>query len=240
MQFASALKPAVFRKRYKRFFADVELSDGSIVVAHVPNTGSLDGCLHPGAECLISESNDPKRKLKATLHFLKTPSGWAGADTSLPNKLVYEAWQRQEVPAWRHFGHGQLEVKISAESRIDLVLATDSVAFANKQTLHYVEVKNVTLAEGSRAQFPDAKTERGQKHLRELTQLAQIGHSAEMVFVVQRQRCDRFAPADHIDSQYGQLLRQAARAGVTLTAYNCYYDLPHGIQLKIEPLPIEL
>src|SRR5262245_61393492 len=115
------LRKGEFVKRYKRFFADV-LLNGETVVAHVPNTGSLKTCLYPGSACIVSESSNPARKLKATLHFLKTPTGWVGVNTSLPNFLVFEAWESGLIADWKKFAHGQREFKISKESRLDLVL----------------------------------------------------------------------------------------------------------------------
>jgi sugar fermentation stimulation protein A len=229
------LREARLIKRYKRFFADVEI-DGQTVVAHVPNTGSLKTCLYPGSPCIVSESTDPKRKLKATLHFVQTPSGWAGVNTSLPNQLVYEAWSEKRNPEWDAFRAARREYRISKESRIDLVLADDSGHLASGKRLHHIEVKNVTYAEGSVARFPDAVTERGQKHLRELMRLKSEGHGAELVFVVQREGVTAFAPADDIDPVYGRLLREAREAGVTIRAYACEIKPQEGVTLNPQPL----
>jgi len=242
MQFEPPLRRARFLKRYKRFFADVQVQNGTewnTLVAHVPNTGSLMGCLHPGADCLITESTDPKRKLKATLHFLQTPTGWAGVNTSLPNELVYEAWTQGQIAAWKTYAYAKREVKISDVSRLDMVLAQDEEAFVNKKSLHHIEVKNVTLAEQAVSRFPDAKTERGRKHLQELMQLLDQGHTAEMVYVVQREGCTEFAPADDIDPEYGRLLRQAQQHGVKISAYGFKLDPESGVRLNTaEPLQL--
>src|SRR4051812_31327694 len=99
MKIAEPLRQGQFKKRYKRFFADV-IVDGKPLVAHVPNTGSLKTCLYPDYPCIVSESLNPERKLKATLHFLQTPTGWVGVNTTLPNMLVFEAWANRMVEDW--------------------------------------------------------------------------------------------------------------------------------------------
>lgn len=219
MKFAVKTLEAKFLKRYKRFFADAELN-GQIVVAHVPNTGSLKSVANAGAECLLTESTNPDRKLKFTLEAIQAPSkSWVGVNTSWPNHLVGEAFEKKIFKHWRKFEQSKNEVKISKESRIDWVFSS-----AGSDKKHYVEVKNVTMAEGDihsnkgTAQFPDAVTERGQKHLRELMSLVDQGHTAEIFFAIQRSDCYEFAPADKIDSEYGKLLRQAKEHGVIITA----------------------
>ncbi|MGE0526728.1 MAG: DNA/RNA nuclease SfsA [Bdellovibrionales bacterium] len=239
MEFESPLREAEFIKRYKRFFADVRVN-GEIVVAHVPNTGSLKTCLFEGSPCLITESTNPARKLKATLHFLKTPSGWAGVNTSLPNLLVHHAWQHKRIPEWNEFLVAQREYKISKESRIDLVLARSPEELTHKRNLHHIEVKNVTLAEGDLALFPDAVTARGQKHLQDLMRLKAEGQGAEIVFVVQREGCRAFSPADAIDPVYGRLLREAHAAGVRIRVLACGIDPSVGITLNPKPLALVL
>lgn len=229
---------AKFIKRYKRFFADVRI-DGGTLVAHVANTGSLKTCLYEGAPCLITLTDDPSRKLKASLQFLSTPTGWAGVNTSLPNQLVHEAWTTGLIPEWREFKHARREFKISKESRIDLVLARDKDSLTNKKPHHYIEVKNVTYAEGDTAYFPDAATERGRKHLRELMRLREEGFGAELVFVVQREGCKKFRPADAIDAKYGRLLREARTAGVMIRALPCAIDPADGVTLLGESLVLD-
>lgn len=233
------LRRAEFVKRYKRFFAEV-LIDGETVVAHVPNTGSLKTCLFAGADCVVSESTNPQRKLKATLHFINTPLGWAGVNTALPNALVHEAWNEGRLTAWKDFKFLKREFKISPESRIDIVLARDAQHFAEGRQLHFVEVKNVTYAEGHVAQFPDAVTERGQKHLRELMRLKSEGHTTELVFVVQREGCTAFSPADLIDPEYGRLLRTAHQQGVLISVYGCEIHPAKGVTLNAQALRLNL
>lgn len=237
MQFSERLREGKFLKRYKRFFADVQI-DGKTVVAHVPNTGSLKTCLFEDAPCIVTETDNPQRKLKATLHFIQTPTSWVGVNTSLPNFLVYEAWQTKLIPEWRKFQAAQREYKISKESRLDMVLAPDDEHLRDKKKLHYIEVKNVTYALDGTAYFPDAVSTRGQKHLQELMRLKKEGSGAEIVFVIQRHDCKSFAPADDIDPEYGKLLRQARKEGVTIRALACKIDPAIGVNL--DPKGLEL
>ena len=219
MKFKTAVREGTFLKRYKRFFADVKLGNET-VVAHVANTGSLKSAVEAGAPCLVTDAENPERKLKYTLEAVQTAAGaWVGVNTSWPNHLAMEAYQTQVFPHWKRFDQAKAEVKLSPETRIDLVL-TDS----KTEKKHYIEVKNVTMASGDlsskkgTAHFPDAVTERGQKHLRELMKLVGEGHSAEIFFAIQRSDCETFSPADEIDPEYGRLLREAQKAGVIVTA----------------------
>lgn len=244
MKYKQPLLEGVFLKRYKRFFADVTLA-GKTEVAHVANTGSLKSINNPGAACLVSPADNPERKLRFTLEAIKSPAGsWVGVNTSLPNHLVREAFEQGVIPHWKQYETFKAEVKISSETRLDAVLSKGS-------HLHYVEVKNVTMAAMAEmaealpvpsgevmagkmakpergtapgtpkmcALFPDAVTERGQKHLRELMALVKEGNTAEIFFTVQRSDCSEFRPADHVDPEYGRLLREAAAAGVVISAY---------------------
>lgn len=239
MKFKTATHQGFFLKRYKRFFADVKLNN-EIVVAHVANTGSLKSVLQAEQLCLLTEAENPDRKLKYSLQAVQLASGWVGVNTSWPNLLAKEAFGAKLFKHWNSFDQIQSEVKISKETRLDLVLTNSKTA-----KKHYVEIKNVSLASGDLeshkglAQFPDAVTERGQKHLRELMALVEQGHSAEILFVLQRQDCSAFAPADDIDPEYGKLLRQAVKAGVQVTVAIAHVSateivlLPQTIPLRL-------
>ncbi len=237
MQFEKPLIRGVFLKRYKRFFADVRLdvesaNQGSeLVVAHVANTGSMKSCVYPDSPCLLSKNDDPARKLKFTLQAVQAPSGhWVGVNTSLPNKLVLEAYQTGIIQDWVEFDVVKPEFKLSAETRLDFL-------FTNSKTglKKFVEVKNVTMAEGDisnkkgKALFPDSQTTRGQKHLQTLTDLVKQGHQAEIVFTVQRSDCDHFSIANDIDSEYARLFLLARAAGVK--ARVLLVDIDH-LQIK--------
>ena len=209
MKFKKKLIQGEFLKRYKRFFADVKLDD-QIVVAHVPNTGSMKSVNNPGQACLLSLAENPDRKLKYTLEAIQCPlsQAWVGVNTSWPNKLVRLAFENGEIKDWKKYSEIQSEVKINKETRLDILL-TD--ARGNKK---YIEIKNVSLRVGPAALFPDSVTERGQKHLRELMALVDEGHQAEIVYFIQRNDCAHFSPADEIDPEYGRLLRAAVKKGV--------------------------
>lgn len=211
MKFANQLEQGIFLRRYKRFFADVEWQ-GQTIITHVPNTGSMRGCNIEGSLCRFSVSDDPKRKLKYTLEMVQAPSGaWVGVNTATPNKIVREALDARLFSHWSAIASVKNEHKISDETRFDFLLEM------GEGRKHFVEVKNVSLVEDGVAMFPDASTERGRKHLRELTRLVGEGHSAELVFTVGRDDAKSFRAADRIDPEYGELLREASRAGVRIT-----------------------
>jgi sugar fermentation stimulation protein A len=197
------------QKRYKRFLADVELSDGSIVTAHTTNTGSMKSCWEPGDRVLLESHDDPKRKLKFTWLACERGKTWVGVETGMPNRVVAEMARRDALPGLSGLHDVQTEVKYGAErSRID-VLAKDS-----KDQATYIEVKNTTLREGSFALFPDAVTERGAKHLRELRGMVEQGHRAAIVFFVHRADVRGFDVAREIDPAYAAELDRAEKAGV--------------------------
>lgn len=239
MQFSPPLETAQFKKRYKRFFADIETHQGPLTV-HVPNTGSLKGCLIEDTDCLYTPTSDPKRKLKGTLQFLKVNKTWVGVNTSLPNSMAKEAWEKKIFPHWKNFSFMKPEYKINDKTRLDLVMAPSEADFNDKKNLHFVEIKNVTMASGHTALFPDAVTTRGQKHLQELMSLTQQGFSTEILFVVQRTDCVQFRPCAEIDPKYSKLLREAQKAGVQLSAFSCLIDKKKGVELSNSPLAIQI
>jgi sugar fermentation stimulation protein A len=219
-------------KRYKRFLADVELEDGSMLTAHCPNTGSLLGCKEPGSAVLLRDSKDPKRKLRFTWQAIKVGRTWVNVDTNLPNRVVAEALEAGEVPGLTGYDRVRREVKYGKNSRIDVLLEADDGRSC------YVEVKSTTLAEGKFGLFPDAVTERGRKHLGELADVVRAGGRAVQFFLVGRSDVTAFRPADHIDEKYGIALREAAEVGVELMAYDTKVGT-RTCELG-SPLPIEL
>ena len=206
------LTEGILIRRYKRFLADIELPDGSLVTAHCPNSGSMSGCAVPGSRVLLSRSPNPARKYCFTWELVEAEGSWVGINTGLPNRLAREAIDAGVISELQGYVTIRQEVPYGSNSRIDLLLT-------GPQGLCYVEVKNVTLATGSRALFPDAVTTRGQKHLRELMQVVRARHRGVTLFIVQRRDAASVSPADAIDPVYGQLLRQAAGTGVELLAY---------------------
>jgi sugar fermentation stimulation protein A len=249
MQFEPPLLSGRLLRRYKRFFVDVELPGGEVVVAHCPNTGSMMGCLPEGAEVLLERAKNPARTLAFTWKMIRVSQSWVGVDTGLAVPLVEEAIRAGVLPALGGYERVLREVKYGRDggSRIDLLLSRGgSVPKANgkKRVLPegdervYVEVKNTTLVAGSAALFPDAVTERGQKHLEELMHVREQGQRAAMVYCVQRTDCTSFGPADAIDARYGELLREAHGRGVEVYALSAAASA-NGVEV-LRALPVVL
>jgi sugar fermentation stimulation protein A len=249
MIFKEVLYEGKFLKRYKRFFADIEFH-GETLQAHVPNTGSLKSCLYEGSTCVFTKNENPLRKLKATLQLLQTPTSWVGVNTQMANDLVWEVWEQKMNKEWEAYKFGKREFKISKETRFDMAfsksdfkISSDSKnksksSWVPEDPCHFVEVKNVTYAENNTALFPDAITTRGQKHLEELMKLIDLGHTCELVFVIQRTDCEQFSPAKHIDSVYSDLLKKAANYGVKITPWTCKMS-PQEIKIEsVKKLPL--
>lgn len=215
MKFSPPLLHGKLLKRYKRFLADVELPSGEQITIHCPNTGSMKNCNDPGADVWFSDSQNPKRKYQHTWEIVAVAEGTAkaGINTGLANKLVKEAIVDGVIKELQGYGSIRTEVKYGHEnSRIDLLLE-------NEGQQCFVEVKNATLGEGEVCYFPDAVTERGRKHLRELAAMVEEGHRAVLLFAVQHTGVKEMRPADHIDSAYGETLRAVKAAGVEVLAY---------------------
>ena len=232
MRFAEPPLEGRLERRYKRFLADVTLSDGTLVTAHCPNTGSLLGCKEPGSRVWLRDSHDPKRKLRYTWQAIRVGRGWVNVDTGIPNRVVFDALEAGRVPSLDDAVEARREVPYGKNSRIDVRLTHPNGRHS------FVEVKSTTLAEGDVALFPDAVTERGRKHLEELIDVVAGGDRAVQFFFVSRSDVKRFRPADAIDPHYGQALRRAAAAGVELLAYTSKVTA-RGVELG-EPLEIEL
>jgi len=222
-------------RRYKRFFADVRLDSGQIVVAHCPNTGRMTGCNSPGFRARVSPANNPKRKLQWTLEQVNDGSTWIGVHPSRANRLAVEAIESGVIGELSGYKTLETEKRYGEKSRIDILLSGHD---SRPESLCYVEVKSTTLAENGTGFFPDAVTERGTKHLRELTAMRRQGHRAMVLFCVARADCHTFRPADEIDPTYGQTLRESIEAGVEAFAYRAEVEA-NAIRLA-ERLPVEL
>jgi sugar fermentation stimulation protein A len=219
LQFPVPLVPGRFLRREKRFFIHAEIEDGRAVVAHTNNTGSMRGCLAPGARVWLSPAANPARKLRWSLEIVEATARdthgrdiqvLVGVNTILANKLVAQAFTDGLLPALAGFDSVRPEVRYgTGSSRADFLLSTG-------ETRVWVEVKNVSLVENGHARFPDAPTARGRKHLRKLAEVVAAGERAALVFCCQREDALTVGPAEDIDPQYGQLLRQAAAAGVEI------------------------
>ena len=214
MKFQKEMRRGIILKRYKRFLADIQLEgEERPIVAHVPNTGSMKTCWEAGQKVLCSYENNPKRKLQYTLQMTHNGESWIMVNTSATNDLAVEAIENGTISELLGYQKLKREVKVG-NSRIDILLDY------GRERPCYVEVKNVTLAGEERAAlFPDAVSERGQKHLRELMALVNGGKRGCMLYVVNRDDVGHFAPAESIDPVYASLLRQAAKVGVEILAY---------------------
>ncbi len=212
---------ATFLGRRQRFLADMELPDGTRVVAHCPNTGSMRGCLFPGHRAVLWDSRNPRRKLLYTWKAIEADGVWVGVDTGVPNRLVEAAVEAGAIPPLAGFPRVRRERRMGARSRVDLLLE-------GPRGSCFVEVKNVTLVEAGAARFPDAVTARGLRHLEELAARVAEGHRAAMVYVVQRADGRWFEPADDIDPAYGQGLRRAMERGVEVYALGTRVS-PEGV-----------
>lgn len=218
MRFASPLQEAVLIKRYKRFLADVELPDGSVTTLHCPNTGSMLNCAEPGSRVWYSVAQNAARKYPFTWEIVEVEHRHkVGINTSRANALVQEALSDGVLHMLGGYTSVQSEVVYGSErSRVDFLLS----GHAEDDRLCYVEVKSVTLGLGDGVgAFPDAVTARGQKHLRELMAMRAEGHRAVLLFCVQHSGIERVLPADHIDPEYGKLLRAARDSGVEVVAF---------------------
>jgi sugar fermentation stimulation protein A len=206
-RYPSALIDGVLLRRYKRFLADVQLDDGSVLTVHCANPGAMSTCSDPGIAVRISDSGNPKRKLPHSLEQVRPGRSWVCVNTARPNAVVEAAIQRRLIPGLADYASLRREVSDGAASRIDLLLEGD-------QGRCWVEVKNVTLKAGTVARFPDAVTERGLKHLRALGDLRAAGDRAVMLYFVGRADVRSFGPARDVDAAYAVGLERAVEAGV--------------------------
>lgn len=215
MLFNPPLQSAILIKRYKRFLADVVTPDGRELTLHCPNTGAMTGCATPGDTVWYSTSDNPKRKYAHTWELTQTQRGAIiCVNTLRANILAKEAILAGNIVELSGYNTLKSEVKYGEEkSRIDIMLQ------AEERQNCYIEVKSVTLAENDSGYFPDAVTERGQKHLRELMSVAAAGDRAVILFAVLHSVIDRFSPAHHIDARYAQLLIEAQTKGVEILVY---------------------
>jgi sugar fermentation stimulation protein A len=216
MDFPQPLTRATLVQRYKRFFADVVLEDGTEITAHCPNPGAMLGLNTPGLPAWISRSDDPKRKLAHTLELVEADGGLVGINTMHPNRLVAEALAADAIPELTGYASHRREVKYGANSRVDFLLEAPGRARC------WLEVKNCHLRRsGTLAEFPDCVAARSLKHLKELTAMVEADERAVMLFVIQRTDCDAFSACHDLDPAYAKGLTEAAARGVEVMAYAC-------------------
>ncbi|MBL4854830.1 MAG: DNA/RNA nuclease SfsA [Robiginitomaculum sp.] len=220
MKFSTPLLEGRLISRYKRFFADIELIDGTLVTAHCANTGSMSGLKQAGSRVWISQADNPKRKLKYDWRIVEisqdTKRALVGVHTAWPNKIVEEALRGGNIPELVGYDRLRREVKYGENSRIDFLLENDD------KPPCYVEVKSITLSrQPGLAEFPDSPSVRAAKHVNELTNMIGEGARAVMLYVVQRDDCDRFSVASDVDPKYHAALKLAKAAGVQSLCYTC-------------------
>lgn len=216
MHFPQPLARATLVSRYKRFFADVVMDDGTPVTAHCPNPGAMLGLNTPGLACWLSKSDDPKRKLAHTLELVEVDGGLVGINTLHPNRLVAEALAADAIPELAGYATHRREVRYGTNSRVDFLLQHPDRAPC------WLEVKNVHLSrQPGLAEFPDCVAARSTKHLRELEAMIAEGDRAVALFIVQRTDCEAFSACNELDPAFARGLDQAADAGVEVLAYGC-------------------
>ncbi|MDN3699019.1 DNA/RNA nuclease SfsA [Vibrio cortegadensis] len=222
MHFNPRLESATLIKRYKRFLADIKLDDGSERTIHCANTGAMTGCATPGDKVWYSTSDNPKRKYPNSWELSETSQGhFICINTARANQLAVEAINNNVISELLGYDELKTEVKYGNEnSRIDILLTAE-----NKPKC-YIEVKSVTLLDEThngdtigQGYFPDTVTTRGQKHLRELTEMVNTGSKAVLLFTVLHSGIEKVSAAHHIDAKYSQLLIEARNAGVEVLCY---------------------
>ena len=202
-------------RRYKRFLSDVELENGDVVVAHCANSGSMMGVAEPRSEVWLSPARNPERKLRYSWEMIRIGDGLVGIHTGHPNRIVEEAIRAGRIAELAGYDEIRREVRYGKNSRIDLLLESDG------RPPCYVEIKSVTLRRDGRAEFPDAVTARGTKHLGELSDVVAGGGRAVMLYLVQREDCRVFSVAGDIDPAYAAALVAAREAGVEVLCRSC-------------------
>ena len=224
MIFNKKLISGEFVKRYKRFFVDVKINN-KIITAHCPNTGSMMGLLSANNKVWLSKSENPERKLKYTLQIIENKKSMVGVNTHLTNKIVLEALEENSIKELKNLDNIKSEVKFGKNTRFDFLISKN-----NKKI--FVEVKNVTLSRKKGvAEFPDAVTARGLKHISELINASKRGFETYLLFLIQRNDCNQFKIAQDIDPDYYKLLTEAAKKKLNIICYDCKFS-PKGIKLN--------
>ena len=214
MKFNKKLLQGTLVKRYKRFFVDIKYKNKTIT-AHCPNSGSMMGLLNKGNNVWFSESDNPKRKLKYTLQIVVVNNIPVGINTHLSNKIVLESLKNKKIKNLIRFTNIKSEAKFSDNTRFDFLIS-------NNKEKCFLEVKNVTLLrQDNIAEFPDAITSRGTKHLKELIKAKRKGYESYMLYLIQRDDCNFFKIANDIDEEYKNTFDEALNNGVKMLCYDC-------------------
>ena len=231
MNFENKLISGLFVKRYKRFFVDIKINN-KIITAHCPNTGSMFGLLKKGNKVWISKSNNPNRKLKYTLDIIEDKNSKVGINTHLTNKIVYHALQNNLIDGFNNISEIKTEIKFGLNTRFDFLVS-------NKKSKTFIEVKNVTLSrKKGLAEFPDAVTTRGLKHINELLKASKKNYKIFILYLIQRDDCKSFTVAKDIDPNYAAALKKAIKNKLKILCYDCKFSskgikVNNKIKLKI-------
>ena len=224
MNFKNKLISGLFIKRYKRFFVDVKINN-QIVTAHCPNTGSMLGLLKKGNKVWVSKSNNPNRKLKYTLEIIEDNKSKVGVNTLFTNKIVLHALQNNLIKEFKGVSEIKPETKFGKNTRFDFLIT-------DKKNKSFIEVKNVTLSrKKSLAEFPDAVTTRGLKHINELENAGKKNYKIFIIFLIQRNDCEVFTIAKDIDPDYAKALKLAVKNKLNILCYDCKFS-SKGIKLN--------
>ena len=224
MNFENKLISGLFIKRYKRFFVDIKIND-KIITAHCPNTGSMFGLLKKGNKVWISKSNNLNRKLKYTLEIIEDKSAKVGVNTHSTNKIVHHALQNNLIDEFNNISEIKPEIKFGLNTRFDFLVS-------NEKHKSFIEVKNVTLSrEKSLAEFPDAVTTRGLKHINELLKASKKNYKIFILYLIQRDDCKSFTVAKDIDPNYATALKKAINNKLKILCYDCKFS-SKGIKLN--------
>ena len=214
MKFKEGLLQGTLVKRYKRFFVDIKYN-GKIITSHCPNSGSMMGLLDNGNKVWFSESDNPNRKLKYTLEIIEIKKKMVGINTLLTNKIVLEALNSKKINSLKKFNIIKAESKFSNNTRFDFLLINDKEKC-------FLEVKNVSLVREKKiAEFPDAVTSRGTKHLNELCNAIKKGYQSYILYLIQREDCESFKIAKDIDEKYNKAFNSAVKNGIKILCYDC-------------------
>ena len=224
MIFENKLISGQFIKRYKRFFVDVKVKD-KIITAHCPNTGSMYGLLKKGNKVWLTRSDNPKRKLKYTLQIIEDYNSKVGVNTHLANKIVLHALKNNLIKEFDKKIQIKPETKFGINTRFDFLITKNNSKI-------FLEVKNVTLSRiGGLAEFPDAITVRGLKHIKELIKASKKGYKIFILYLVQRDDCKSFKIAGDIDPEYSESLSKAVKKKLNILCYDCKFS-SKGIKLN--------
>tara|TARA_B100001564_G_scaffold276203_1_gene237975 strand:+ start:240 stop:935 length:696 start_codon:yes stop_codon:yes gene_type:complete len=224
MNFENRLISGLFIKRYKRFFVDIKINN-KIITAHCPNTGSMYGLLNKNNRVWVSKSNNPNRKLKYTLEIIEDNNSKVGVNTHSANKIVYHALQNNLIEEFDNILDIKPEIRFGLNTRFDFLIT-------DKKYKAFIEVKNVTLSrKKTLAEFPDAITTRGLKHINELLKASKKNYKIFIIYLIQRNDCKSFTIAKDIDPNYAKALSNAVKNKLKILCYDCKFS-SKGIKLN--------